>query len=150
MLAFLLVLLLLCFNHSTMSPSSVEGHPILDRMVRSFHSTEEFCAGWEGWLEGACSAKVKFEVGMPFALPFCVQNGMGFWFWWTRVVSNALGLGIMMVGWMSSPGIIIFVAWFMWICFTKGSSILWGFSVFILFRKVELLSMIRRVGTAVG
>ncbi len=28
----------------------VEGPPVSDIMARSFCSTEEFCAGWEGWL----------------------------------------------------------------------------------------------------
>jgi hypothetical protein len=42
--------------------SSTEGHPNSDPMTRSFRSAEKFCAGWEGWLEGACSAQVKFEA----------------------------------------------------------------------------------------
>ncbi len=31
-------------------------------MAWSFRSAEEFCAGWEVWLEGACSAQLKFEA----------------------------------------------------------------------------------------
>ncbi len=39
-----------------------EGGPISDIMARSFCSAEEFCAGWEGWLEGAHSAQLRFDV----------------------------------------------------------------------------------------
>ena len=30
--------------------------------MRSFCLAEEFCAGWEGWLEGACSTLLRFVV----------------------------------------------------------------------------------------
>ncbi len=40
----------------------VEGRLVLDIMVGSFHLAEEFCAGWEGWLEGARSAQLRFDV----------------------------------------------------------------------------------------
>ncbi len=40
----------------------VEGRPISDLMAWSFCSAEEFRAGWEGWLEGACLAQLGFDV----------------------------------------------------------------------------------------
>ena len=39
-----------------------EGCPVSDHMVWSFCLGEEFCAGWEGLLEGACLAQLKFNV----------------------------------------------------------------------------------------
>ncbi len=39
-----------------------EGRPISDIMTRSFRSAEEFRAGWEGWLEGARLAQLRFDV----------------------------------------------------------------------------------------
>jgi hypothetical protein len=44
------------------SATVVEGRPVLDRMAGSCCSGEEFCAGWEGCLEGACSAQLRFDV----------------------------------------------------------------------------------------
>jgi hypothetical protein len=39
-----------------------EGQPVLDTMARSYRSAEEFGAGWEGWLEGARSAQLRFDA----------------------------------------------------------------------------------------
>ncbi len=39
-----------------------EGHPVSDIKARSFRSAEEFRAGWEGWLEGACLAQLRFDA----------------------------------------------------------------------------------------
>jgi hypothetical protein len=44
------------------SATMVEGRPILNIMAQSFRLAEEFCAGWEGWLEGARSAQLRFNV----------------------------------------------------------------------------------------
>ena len=40
----------------------VERHPVSDIMARSFRSAEKFRAGWEGWLEGARLAQLRFDV----------------------------------------------------------------------------------------
>ena len=56
-LFFLLEFLLVLF-----SATMVEGRPVSDLMVRSFCLAEEFRAGWEGWLEGARLAQLKFGV----------------------------------------------------------------------------------------
>jgi hypothetical protein len=58
--SFLLLFLVVWLQ--TMFTSSTKGQLILDRMARSFHLGEKVHAGWEGWLEGACLAQVKFEV----------------------------------------------------------------------------------------
>ena len=50
------------FFVSAFSATMAEGRPISDHMAWSFHLGEEFCAGWEGWLEGACSAQLRFDV----------------------------------------------------------------------------------------
>ena len=39
-----------------------EGRRVLDVMARSYRSAEEFHAGWEGWLEGARSAQLRFDA----------------------------------------------------------------------------------------
>jgi hypothetical protein len=39
-----------------------EGRPVLDIMARSFCLVEKFHAGWEGWLEGAHLAQLRFDV----------------------------------------------------------------------------------------
>ena len=40
----------------------VEGRPVSDIMALSFRLAEEFRAGWEGWLEGARLAQLRFDV----------------------------------------------------------------------------------------
>ena len=57
--AFLLEFLLVLFLATA---TMVEGHPILDLMVWSCCLVEGFCAGWEGWLEGACLAQRRSDV----------------------------------------------------------------------------------------
>ena len=39
-----------------------EGRRVLDVMARSYRSAEEFRAGWEGWLEGARLAQLRFDA----------------------------------------------------------------------------------------
>jgi hypothetical protein len=68
---------------------------------------------------------------MLIVLPFCVRDRMFFWFWPRRVIALALGLGIMMVGWMTSCVIDILVAWFIWIFLTSNSLILQVFSGYL-------------------
>ena len=50
------------FVSALFQQTMVEGCPVSDLMVQSSHSAEEFCVGWEGWLEGARSAQLKFDV----------------------------------------------------------------------------------------
>jgi hypothetical protein len=39
-----------------------EGRRVSDIMARSYCLAEEFRAGWEGWLEGACSVQLRFDA----------------------------------------------------------------------------------------
>ena len=50
------------FVSALFQQTMVEGRPVLDIMVRSFCSVEEFCAGWEVWLEGAPLVQLRFDV----------------------------------------------------------------------------------------
>jgi hypothetical protein len=50
------------FVSALFQQTMVKGCPVSDLMVQSSHSAEEFCVGWEGWLEGARSAQLKFDV----------------------------------------------------------------------------------------
>jgi hypothetical protein len=50
------------FVSALFQQTMAEGHPISDIMAQSFCSAEEFRAGWEGWLEGARSAQLRFDV----------------------------------------------------------------------------------------
>ncbi len=50
------------FGSALFQQTMVEGRLVSDIMARSFSSAEEFCAGWEGWLEGVCSAQLRFDV----------------------------------------------------------------------------------------
>ena len=68
-----------------------------------------FGRGGRFGLRGHVQLSLSLRQRMPFVLLFCVRSGMCFWFWWRRVISNAPGLGIAMVGWMSSLDIFILV-----------------------------------------
>ncbi len=128
-----------------------EWRPILDIMARSFCSAEEFRAGWEGWLEGARLAQLRFDVEDMVRVVSCARSGTDSWFWWRRGISLVQDLGIAMVGLSSFLGIIILVGWFICIPSMRGSLILQGFFLALIwFLEVALPLMIRQADIAVG
>ena len=100
-----------------------EGCPVSDIKERSFCSAEEFCAGWEGWLEGAHSAQLRFDAEDMVCVGVLRAERNGFLFWQRRVISLVQDLGIVMVGLSIFLGIIISVGWFIWVPLMRGSSI---------------------------
>ena len=128
-----------------------EGRPVSDIKARSFCLAEEFCAGWERWLEGARSAQLRFDAENMVCVGVLRVERNGFLVLAEEADFPCTG------PWHCDGWVVVKFSWYYYFgrmgCMDPFDERFFdssGFLVLIRFLRVVLPLMIRRADIAVG